>query len=141
MNINPDLDKAIDIWFEEDIGEGDHTTFSTIPESAIGKARLLVKQDGILAGANVASHIFERFDEELAMDFNILDGTHIQPGDIVFTIEGRVHSILQCERVVLNVLQRMSGIATETNKIVKLIEGTGTAILDTRKTTPGFRLL
>lgn len=141
MHFEQDLDRAIDIWFREDIGEGDHTTFSTIPDSATGKARLLVKQEGILAGAKVASRIFERFDKDLQLNINILDGTHINEGDIVFTVEGRVHSILQCERLVLNVLQRMSGIATETNKIVKLIEGTGTEILDTRKTTPGFRLL
>jgi len=141
MHFDQDLDKAIDSWFKEDIGEGDHTTFCTIPDLATGKARLLVKQEGILAGAKVASRIFERFDKDLQLNLNILDGTHINEGDIVFTVEGRVHSILQCERLVLNVLQRMSGIATETNKIVKLIEGTGTEILDTRKTTPGFRLL
>ncbi|MBN1132874.1 MAG: carboxylating nicotinate-nucleotide diphosphorylase [Bacteroidales bacterium] len=141
MNFSPDLDSAIDAWFKEDIGEGDHTTLSTIPEPVRGKARLLVKQAGTLAGVEIASHIFRRFDNELDLIIHLQDGTSVEYGDIVLDVEGNAQSILQCERLVLNVVQRMSGIATSTREYVKLIEGTGAKILDTRKTTPGFRLL
>ena len=141
MNSLPDLDSAIDQWFLEDIGSGDHTTFSTIPESASGSAKLLVKEEGILAGAGVARQIFHRFDSLLQFDPKIEDGSSIVPGEVAFRVTGRVHSLLQCERLVLNVMQRMSGIATSTREYVSLLEGTGTKILDTRKTTPGLRLL
>jgi nicotinate-nucleotide pyrophosphorylase (carboxylating) len=141
MNSLQYLDSAIDRWFREDIGEGDHTTFSTIPEDASGSAKLLVKENGILAGMEVARHIFKRFDREIKIITLIEDGSAISTGDIVFRVNGKVHSILQCERLVLNVLQRMCGIATATSSYVSLLEGTGTKILDTRKTTPGMRFL
>jgi len=136
-----DLDPFIDSWFREDIGPGDHSTFSTIPKEATGHATLLVKQQGILAGVELASYIFRRFDASCELERIIADGSPISPGDKAFRVHGKVHSLLQCERLVLNVLQRMSGIATQTREYVDLLEGTGTRILDTRKTTPGFRLL
>jgi len=141
MNFLHDLDSTIDLWFREDIGEGDHTTFSTIPGDAIGSAKLLVKEKGILAGLQVALRIFKRFDREILLDPLMEDGSAIRPGDVVLLVTGKLHSILQCERLVLNVMQRMSGIATTTNAYVSLLEGTGTRILDTRKTTPGMRYL
>jgi nicotinate-nucleotide pyrophosphorylase (carboxylating) len=141
MNSHHDLDSTIDRWFREDIGEGDHTTFSTIPADASGSAKLLVKEAGILAGHQIAQRIFQRFDPEIALHSLMEDGSTISPGDMVFRVKGKVHSILQCERLVLNVMQRMSGIATTTAAYVKLLEGTGTKILDTRKTTPGMRFL
>ena len=141
MNSLLDLDSAIDQWFLEDIGNGDHTTFSTIPESASGSAKLLVKEDGILAGAVVARQVFHRFDSGIRFDLLMEDGSSIFTGDVVFRVTGKVHSLLQCERLVLNVMQRMSGIATTTREYVKLLEGTGAKILDTRKTTPGMRYL
>lgn len=136
-----DLDKAIDLWFREDIGDGDHTTFSTIPAEVTGAAKLLVKQKGVLAGVRVAERILKRFDNRIEMDLLINDGDLIEPGDVAFRVCGRVHTILQCERLVLNVMQRMSGIATSTRSYVNMLEGTGTRILDTRKTTPGMRML
>jgi nicotinate-nucleotide pyrophosphorylase (carboxylating) len=141
MNSIQNLDAAIDRWFEEDIRDGDHTTLGTIPNEATGTARLLVNENGILAGASVAKRNFERFDRNLALELFIQDGASISIDDVVFRISGKVHSILQCERLVLNVMQRMSGIATTTREFVNLVEGTGTRILDTRKTTPGLRLL
>lgn len=141
MNSLHDLDRSIDLWFEEDIKEGDHTTLSAIPKEASGKAILHVKQDGIVAGIAVAERVFKRFDPQLKVSFFMEDGDAISVGDRILEVEGRVHTILQCERLVLNIMQRMSGIATSTREYVLLIEGTGTRILDTRKTTPGFRLL
>jgi nicotinate-nucleotide pyrophosphorylase (carboxylating) len=141
MNSPLPLDAAIDRWFREDIGVGDHTTFSTIPFDAAGSAVLLVKEAGVLAGLHVAQKIFQRFDEEILFEPILSDGSPISPGDEAFRVTGRVHTILQCERLILNVMQRMSGIATTTNKYVKLLDGTGTKILDTRKTTPGMRFL
>ncbi|MEX0983351.1 MAG: carboxylating nicotinate-nucleotide diphosphorylase [Bacteroidales bacterium] len=134
-------EELIDLWFREDIGEGDHTTLSTIPSGANGSASLLVKEGGIVAGVAMAELIFRKSDPGLKITVNLPDGTAILPGDIVLTAEGNVRSILQSERLVLNVMQRMSGIATETSKYVKALEGTGTRVLDTRKTTPGFRLM
>lgn len=134
---NPD--SLIDQWFSEDIGEGDHTTLSTIPESAYGSAVLLVKEDGVIAGVEMALRIFKRFDNSMKCSVFIEDGSEIKVGDIVLSVNGSVRSILQTERLVLNVIQRMSGIATQTRKYVKLVEGTQARILDTRKTTPGFR--
>jgi nicotinate-nucleotide pyrophosphorylase (carboxylating) len=141
MNSFQDLDRTIESWLKEDIQEGDHTTFSTIPLESRGTAGLLVKQEGIIAGIAVAERIFKYFDKEIELDLRMKDGDLIAAGDLVFTVQGRVHTILQCERLVLNVMQRMSGIATSTREYVKLLEGTGTRILDTRKTTPGFRLM
>ncbi len=129
----------IDQWFSEDIGEGDHTTLSTIPASASGSAVLLVKEDGVIAGVKMAKRIFNRFDSALRCNIFIEDGEEIRIGDTVLSVHGSVRSILQTERLILNVAQRMSGIATQTRKYVKLLEGTDTRILDTRKTTPGFR--
>jgi len=139
MNSIRDLDSVIDRWLLEDIGNGDHTTFSTIPEGASGSAKLLVKEQGILAGVEVARQVFHRFDSGIRFDLLREDGSTIAPGDVVFRVKGKVHSLLQCERLVLNVMQRMSGIATTTREYVNLLEGTGTKILDTRKTTPGMR--
>jgi nicotinate-nucleotide pyrophosphorylase (carboxylating) len=136
-----DLDRAIDLWFREDIGDGDHTTFSTIPPDVTGAAKLLVKEKGILAGVRVAERIFRRFDNNIEMEQLLNDGDPIAPGDVAFRVCGKVHTILQCERLVLNVMQRMSGIATSTSSYVDMLEGTGTRILDTRKTTPGMRML
>lgn len=133
--------ELIDLWFKEDIGTGDHTSLSTIPANAIGSAKLLVKEKGILAGVEIAELIFSRFDPGLNTEVFLNDGSKIKPGDIVLSVSGKVRSILQSERLVLNVMQRMSGISTETSKYVKLLEGTGTRILDTRKTTPGFRYM
>ena len=141
MNSIHDLDEAIDRWFEEDIRDGDHTTLSTITFNTSGSAELLVKEEGVLAGVDVAQRIFKRFDSQIEFEGFLSDGTNIAPGDVAFRISGRVHSLLQCERLVLNVMQRMSGIATTTYSYVKLLEGTGTHILDTRKTTPGIRML
>jgi len=134
-------ESLIDLWFREDIGDGDHTTLSTIPENATGKARLLVKEEGILAGVKIAELIFNKFDSNLTVEVFMKDGDPIKPGDHVLVVEGSVRSILQSERLVLNVMQRMSGIATETSRYVKELEGTGTRVLDTRKTTPGFRYM
>ena len=134
-------EELIDLWFREDLGDGDHTTLSTIPPDAKSSASLLVKENGIVAGVAMAELIFHKSDPGLKITVNIPDGTPIQPGDILLKAEGNVRSILQSERLVLNVMQRMSGIATETSKYVKALEGTGTKVLDTRKTTPGFRLM
>ncbi len=141
MSSIQDLDRAIDSWFEEDIREGDHTTLSTIPKAASGRAILHVKQEGIIAGIAVADRVFKRFDQEVKLNTFMKDGEAISIGNRVFEVEGSVHTLLQCERLVLNIMQRMSGIATSTREYVKLLEGTGTQILDTRKTTPGFRFL
>ncbi|MBR4350597.1 MAG: carboxylating nicotinate-nucleotide diphosphorylase [Bacteroidales bacterium] len=138
---NPLIDAVIDIAFKEDIGDGDHTTLSCIPHDLEGRARLLVKQDGILCGVELARKIFAKFDPTLKMTQYLHDGDAIKKGDVAFIVEGKTISILQTERLVLNFMQRLSGIATQTHEYVKLLEGTGTKILDTRKTTPGLRLL
>ena len=138
---NPLIDAVIDIAFKEDIGDGDHTTLSCIPHDLEGRARLLVKQDGILCGVELAKKIFAKFDPTLKMTQYLHDGDTIKKGDVAFVVEGKTISILQTERLVLNFMQRLSGIATQTHEYVKLLEGTGTKILDTRKTTPGLRLL
>ena len=115
MNSIHDLDEAIDRWFEEDIRDGDHTTLSTITFDASGSAELLVKEEGIIAGVEVAQRIFKRFDPQIEFEQHLIsDGSAISPGDVAFRVSGRVHSLLQCERLVLNVMQRMSGIATTT---------------------------
>jgi nicotinate-nucleotide pyrophosphorylase (carboxylating) len=134
-------DRLIDLAFAEDIGDGDHTTFCCIPESAVGESRLLVKERGVLAGVAVARRIFMRFDPGLRMDVLIGDGAGVKPGDVAFTVRGRVRSLLQTERLMLNVMQRMSGVATLTRRYVDALSGTKTRVLDTRKTTPGMRML
>lgn len=131
----------IDIAIAEDIGNGDHTSLSCIPAEATGKAQLLVKQPGILAGIEIAEMVFNRIDNHLIFKPFLKDGDKISIGEIAFTIEGNNQSILKAERIVLNFMQRMSGIATKTNHFVKLIEGYPTKVLDTRKTTPGLRLI
>lgn len=135
------INNLIDLAFAEDVGEGDHTTLCSIPDSAIGKASLIIKEAGILAGVEVGIEVFHKLDSRLSIDILIKDGSKVVPGDCVFTVEGKVQSILQAERTVLNIMQRMSGIATTTSNYVALIAGTGAKVLDTRKTTPGMRLL
>lgn len=135
------LEKNIKDWFLEDIGDGDHSTLSCIPEDAIGKSRLIVKDTGVIAGVDIARKVFYTFDSTLKMTQYIGDGSEVKPRDIVFEVEGKIRSLLQTERLMLNIMQRMSGIATRTREYVQLIEGTGTRILDTRKTTPGLRYL
>ena len=140
--INLDYLKTfIDNALKEDIGDGDHTSKACIPKNNRGKAQLLIKEKGILAGVEVAKHVFSSFDKSLKTTVFINDGDKVFPGDLSFTVEGRVISILQCERLVLNIMQHMSGIATQTNQYVEKLTGTATKLLDTRKTTPGMRLL
>ena len=135
------LDELIKLWFAEDIGDGDHTTLSSIPADAMGKQQLIIKEEGIVAGIEVAKRVFAAFDPELKMTQYLHDGDHVKPGDIAFVVEGRVQSLLQTERLMLNIMQRMSGVATVTRKYAKCLEGLKTKVLDTRKTTPGLRLL
>tara|TARA_R100001369_G_scaffold49261_1_gene75863 strand:+ start:18349 stop:19206 length:858 start_codon:yes stop_codon:yes gene_type:complete len=125
----------------EDVGEGDHSSLACIPKEAQGKAKLLVKDDGIIAGVDFAKQVFNYIDPELKMEILIKDGERVQKRDIVFFVEGSSQSILKAERLVLNAMQRMSAIATKTNEFVQKLEGTNTKILDTRKTTPGIRAL
>ena len=134
-------DRLIDLAFAEDIGDGDHTTLCCIPEDAMGKSHLLIKEDGILAGVEVAKRVFARFDPELQVEVLMGDGSKVKKGDIAMVVSGKIRSLLQTERLMLNIMQRMSGIATMTNKYVRQIEGTGAHVLDTRKTTPGMRML
>jgi nicotinate-nucleotide pyrophosphorylase (carboxylating) len=133
--------QLISLWFAEDIGDGDHTTLSCIPATAKGKSRLIIKENGVLAGVAIARDIFHSFDPELKMTVFINDGTEVKVGDIAFEVEGKIQSLLQTERLMLNIMQRMSGIASRTREYVKALEGTKTRVLDTRKTTPGLRLL
>ncbi len=133
--------RLIALSFAEDVGDGDHTTLCCIPEDAVGKSQLIVKEDGILAGVEVAREVFHFFDPTLKMTVFIHDGTAVRKGDVAFIVEGSIRSLLQTERTMLNIMQRMSGIATMTHKYVSLLEGTGTKVLDTRKTTPGMRML
>lgn len=135
------IDDLIKLAFAEDIGDGDHTTLCCIPATEMGKSQLIVKEDGVLAGVEMARRIFHAFDPELKMTVFIPDGTEVKKGDIAFVAEGKVQSLLQTERLMLNVMQRMSGIATTTRKYVKALEGTKTRVLDTRKTTPGLRMI
>lgn len=135
------IDDLLTLAFAEDVGDGDHTTLSTIPAEEMGKQRLIVKEEGILAGVDIARKVFEKFDPTLKMTVYIEDGTHVKPGDIAFEVEGSVRSLLQTERVMLNIMQRMSGIATQTAKYQSRLEGLDTKVLDTRKTTPGMRML
>ena len=135
------LEQDIKHWLAEDIGDGDHTTLCCIPADAIGRSRLIVKDTGIIAGIEVAKKVFEIFDRELRITQYMHDGDEVKPKDIAFEVEGKVRSLLQTERLMLNIMQLMSGIATRTREYVKLLEGTRTRILDTRKTTPGLRML
>ena len=135
------VDELLDLAFAEDIGDGDHTTLSTIPADEMGRQRLVVKEEGILAGVEVAAKVFEKLDPSLKMTVMIGDGAHVCPGDIAFTVEGPVRSLLIAERTMLNIMQRMSGIATTTARYQKQLDGLHTKVLDTRKTTPGMRML
>ena len=141
LSVNELEDRLIDLAFAEDIGDGDHTTLCCIPEDAMGKSHLLIKENGILAGVEVAKRVFSRFDPDLKVEVLIEDGTPVKVGDIAMIVSGKVRSLLQTERLMLNIMQRMSGIATVTNKYVERLKGTHTRVLDTRKTTPGLRML
>ena len=134
-------DRLIDLAFAEDIGDGDHTTLCCIPEEAMGRSHLLIKEDGILAGVEVAKKVFARFDPTLQVEVLVNDGAKVKRGDIAMVVSGKTRSLLQTERLMLNIMQRMSGIATMTNKYVERLAGTHTHVLDTRKTTPGMRML
>lgn len=134
-------DKLIDIAIAEDIGDGDHSSLSCIPKTTQGEVRLLIKDTGIIAGMDIAKRIFHRIDEKIILTPFLTDGMAVKPGDIGFSARGKVHSLLQAERIVLNIMQRMSGVATQTGIYVKRVEGTQARILDTRKTTPGMRIL
>lgn len=135
------IDDLITLSFAEDVGDGDATTLSTIPADAMGRQHLLVKEDGILAGVEIARKVFNKFDPSLKMTVMIPDGTPVKKGDIAFVVEGSVRSLLQTERTMLNIMQRMSGIATTTAKYQARLAGLKAKVLDTRKTTPGMRLL
>ena len=135
------VDRLIDLSFAEDIGDGDHTTLCCIPEDAMGKSKLLIKEDGILAGVEIAKEVFHRFDPTMQVEVLMGDGTKVKKGDVAMIVTGKVRSLLQTERLMLNIMQRMSGIATMTAKYVERLKGTHTRVLDTRKTTPGMRML
>lgn len=135
------IETLIELAFKEDIGDGDHSTLACIPADKTGHAQLIIKEDGILAGVEIAQHVFHRFDPSLKVEVFMKDGTPVKVGDIAFTVEGKIPSILQTERVVLNLMQRMSGIATRTAMYVDKLSGLHTRVLDTRKTTPGMRYL
>lgn len=140
MEIERLIDDLIDLSFREDIGEGDHTTLCCIPADAMGASKLLIKQEGVLAGIEAAKKIFAHFDPTLKIEVFMQDGTHVKPGYVPMIVTGKVQSLLQTERLMLNVMQRMSGIATMTSKYVERLKGTKTRVLDTRKTTPGMRI-
>ena len=135
------IDGMLNIAFAEDIGDGDHTTLCCIPAEERGKMKLLVKEEGILAGVDMALRVFHKFDPMLKVNVLLHDGTPVKPGDIAFYVEGKTQSLLQTERLVLNLMQRMSGIATMTHKYVEELKGLHTRVLDTRKTTPGLRII
>ncbi|AKA33727.1 carboxylating nicotinate-nucleotide diphosphorylase [Flagellimonas lutaonensis] len=134
-----ELDLIIANAIREDVGDGDHSSLACIPKEAKGKAKLLVKEEGIIAGVEFAKQVFAYVDADLTVETLLNDGSHVKYGDVVFYVEGRSQSILKAERLVLNAMQRMSAIATKTKSFVDILEGTGTKILDTRKTTPGIR--
>lgn len=135
------IDDLLTLAFAEDIGDGDHTTLSTIPADAMGRSRLLIKEKGILSGVEIARKVFEKLDPSIKMEVYIHDGAEVNPGDIAFTAEGSVRSLLIAERTMLNIMQRMSGVATMTRRYQDELKGLHTKVLDTRKTTPGMRML
>lgn len=135
------IDDLLTLAFAEDVGDGDATTLSTIPADEMGAQRLIIKEEGILAGVEIARTVFQKFDPSLKMTVMIPDGSHVKPGDIAFVVEGPVRSLLQTERVMLNIMQRMSGIATVTARYQERLAGTKAKVIDTRKTTPGMRVL
>lgn len=135
------IDELLNLAFSEDIGDGDHTTLSTIPEDALGRSKLLIKEPGIVSGVEIAQEVLKKIDPEIKTEVYIKDGTEVNPGDIVFIAEGKVRSLLMAERTMLNIMQRMSGVATMTKKYQDQLKGLSTKVLDTRKTTPGMRML
>lgn len=135
------IDQLLDLAFAEDIGDGDHTTLSTIPAEAMGRSRLIIKEEGILAGVKEAEKVLHKVDPTIKMDILLQDGAEVKPGDIAFTAEGPVRSLLIAERTMLNIMQRMSGVATMTHRYQKELDGLHTKVLDTRKTTPGMRIM
>lgn len=137
----PFIEELIELAIKEDIGDGDHTSLASIPHGARGKMKLLVKQKGIIAGIEVAKMVFSRLDPDVAFEQLIEDGSGINPGDVAFYVEGRIISLLQAERIILNIMQRMSGVATQTSYYVERLAGLKTQVIDTRKTTPGMRVL
>ena len=143
LSVNQLNDKLIELAFSEDIGDGDHTTLCCIPATAMGESKLLIKDEGIFAGVEIAKQIFHKFDPTLNVEVYIQDGAPVKPGDIIMSVKGKEQSLLQTERLMLNILQRMSGIATMTHKYQQALidAGTKTRVLDTRKTTPGMRML
>jgi len=136
-----EIELIIENAIREDVGEGDHSSLACIPKEARGKAKLLIKEEGILAGVEFAQRVFKKIDPSVDLDIRIKDGTKVKAGDVAFYLDGPSQSILKCERLVLNVMQRMSAIATKTNAFVEKLKDTNTRILDTRKTTPGIRAL
>jgi nicotinate-nucleotide pyrophosphorylase (carboxylating) len=138
---DPNLDLFIESAIREDVGDGDHTSLAIIPENITGTAKLIVKDEGVLAGVEVARMIFNKFDPNVVFTVFIPDGSAVKYGDIAFTVEAKVLTILQCERLVLNIMQRLSGIATQTKIYAEKLKGLKTKVLDTRKTTPGMRML
>lgn len=135
------IDELLDLSFAEDLGDGDHTTFSTIPADAIGRSKLLIKAEGIVSGVEIAKKVLKKLDSSVKVEVFIKDGSTVNPGDIVFIAEGPVRSLLMAERTLLNIMQRMSGVATMTRKYQDRLTGLKTKVLDTRKTTPGMRIL
>ena len=137
----PFVDALIELCIKEDIGDGDHTSLSCIPSDEHGRMRLLCKQEGIIAGIEIAQVVFHRLDPDMEFEQVLRDGDRVKPGDVAFYVSGRLRSLLQAERILLNIMQRMSGVATQTAVYVKRLEGLRTKVLDTRKTTPGMRVL
>lgn len=135
------IDELLDLAFAEDLGDGDHTTLSTIPAEAMGRSRLIIKEDGILAGVDVAEKVLHKVDPSIKMTVMINDGAEVKKGDVAFTAEGPIRSLLIAERTMLNIMQRMSGVATMTRRYQDELKGLHTRVLDTRKTTPGMRML
>lgn len=135
------IDQLLDLAFAEDLGDGDHTTLSTIPAEAQGRSRLIIKEDGILAGVDIAEKVLHKVDPEINMNIMIQDGAEVKKGDVAFTAEGSIRSLLIAERPMLNIMQRMSGVATMTRRYQDELKGLHTRVLDTRKTTPGMRML
>ena len=135
------IDELLDLAFAEDLGDGDHTTLSTIPADAVGKSRLIIKEDGILSGVNIAMKVLSKVDPSIKTEVMIEDGAEVKKGDVAFIAEGPVRSLLIAERTMLNIMQRMSGVATMTRKYQNELRGLHTRVLDTRKTTPGMRML
>ena len=137
----PFVDELIELCIKEDIGDGDHTSLSCIPAGEHGRMRLLCKQEGTIAGIEIAQLVLQRLDPEMKFEQILSDGDRVKPGDVAFYVSGSLRSLLQAERILLNIMQRMSGVATQTAVYVKQLEGLHTRVLDTRKTTPGMRVL